>query len=69
MVMSMGFEADIARTALKNTDNNVERAVEWIFSHPDGAPEAGGSEATSGSGPAAAAQSDPTQGLTNGQPR
>jgi len=68
MVMSMGFETDIARTALKNTDNNVERAVEWIFSHPDGAPEAGGSEANSENAPAAV-QSDPTQGLTNGEPR
>jgi len=36
MVMSMGFERGQAEMALRNTDNNVERAIEWIFSHPDG---------------------------------
>jgi len=36
MVMSMGFSAEMAKVALRNTDNNVERAIEWIFSHPDG---------------------------------
>jgi len=36
MVMSMGFEREQAEMALRNTDNNVERAIEWIFSHPDG---------------------------------
>ncbi|XP_052286427.1 ubiquitin carboxyl-terminal hydrolase 5-like isoform X2 [Dreissena polymorpha] len=35
MVMSMGFTAAQATKALKNTDNNLERAVEWIFSHAD----------------------------------
>ncbi|XP_052819393.1 ubiquitin carboxyl-terminal hydrolase 5-like [Mya arenaria] len=33
MIMSMGFSPEQATKALKNTDNNVERAVEWIFSH------------------------------------
>lgn len=36
MVMSMGFSREQAEMALRNTDNNVERAIEWIFSHPDG---------------------------------
>jgi len=36
MVMDMGFTRDQAMTALRNTDNNLERAIEWIFSHPDG---------------------------------
>lgn len=36
MVMSMGFTRDQAEMALRNTDNNLERAIEWIFSHPDG---------------------------------
>merc|ERR1719186_2020072 len=36
MVMSMGFTREQAEMALRNTDNNVERAIEWIFSHPDG---------------------------------
>ena len=35
MVMSMGFTMEQATKALKNTDGNVERAVEWIFSHPN----------------------------------
>ncbi|EFN75726.1 ubiquitin carboxyl-terminal hydrolase 5 [Harpegnathos saltator] len=33
MVMGMGFTIDQATKALKATDNNVERAIEWIFSH------------------------------------
>jgi len=66
MVMSMGFEADMARTALKHTDNVVERAIEWIFSHPDGAPEEPAAVQT----PAANTSSgDCLQGLTNGEPR
>jgi len=36
MVMSMGFTRDQSEMALRNTDNNLERAIEWIFSHPDG---------------------------------
>lgn len=32
-VMSMGFTKDQATKALKATNNNVERAVDWIFSH------------------------------------
>ena len=50
MVMSMGFGRDQAEMALRNTDNNVERAIEWIFSHPDGeepAPAGGDSGAQS----------------------
>ena len=47
MVMSMGFERPQAEAALRNTDNNVERAVEWIFSHPEGEPAS-----SSGSAPA-----------------
>ncbi len=31
----MGFTVPQARKALKETDCNVERAVEWLFSHPD----------------------------------
>ena len=31
----MGFSRDKAILALKKTDNNVERAVDWIFSHMD----------------------------------
>lgn len=33
MVMSMGFTQNQAMKALRATDNHLERAVEWIFSH------------------------------------
>lgn len=32
-IQNMGFTAPQAKLALQNTDNNVERAVDWIFSH------------------------------------
>lgn len=35
MVMSMGFTRQQALTALKATSDNVERAVDWIFTHMD----------------------------------
>ncbi|KAJ8680108.1 hypothetical protein QAD02_015895 [Eretmocerus hayati] len=33
MVMSMGFTKDQATKALKATNNNLERAADWVFSH------------------------------------
>ncbi|XP_012275287.1 ubiquitin carboxyl-terminal hydrolase 5 [Orussus abietinus] len=33
MVMAMGFTKEQATKALKETDNNLERAADWIFSH------------------------------------
>ena len=63
MVMSMGFSMDQAKVALQNTDNNVERAIEWIFSHPDGAPPAAAASSTGG-------QSDDSNAVvTDGPPR
>lgn len=35
MIVSMGFSPSQANKALEATDNNVERAVDWIFSHAD----------------------------------
>lgn len=35
MLGSMGFGAPQAKKALKETGGDVERAVEWLFSHPD----------------------------------
>ncbi|KAK9461210.1 uncharacterized protein V1516DRAFT_675289 [Lipomyces oligophaga] len=35
MLESMGFTAAQARKALKETGGDIERAVEWVFSHPD----------------------------------
>jgi len=61
MVMSMGFSKDQAEMALRNTDNNVERAIEWIFSHPDGEPaEAAGGHQE---------QQQGTSNISNGDPR
>ena len=71
MLVEMAFTREQATKALKMTDNNMERAVEWIFSHPndlgtdpeeDHEPEAGGAAGGSGN----ANNSD--KNLTNGQP-
>ncbi|NXF02087.1 UBP13 hydrolase, partial [Smithornis capensis] len=35
IIISMGFQRNLALQALKATNNNLERALEWIFSHPD----------------------------------
>lgn len=35
MLGAMGFNVPQARKALKETSGDVERAVEWLFSHPD----------------------------------
>jgi len=33
MMMAMGFPEKKCKKALKNCDNNVERATDWLFSH------------------------------------
>ena len=33
-LMDMAFTRQQAINALKMTDNNIERAVDWIFAHP-----------------------------------
>ncbi|GHJ87626.1 hypothetical protein NliqN6_4028 [Naganishia liquefaciens] len=35
MLADMGFTHAQAKKALRETDGNAERAVEWLFSHPD----------------------------------
>ncbi|EFX02809.1 ubiquitin carboxyl-terminal hydrolase [Grosmannia clavigera kw1407] len=35
MLMSMGFAEAQAKRALRETSGDVERAIEWVFSHPD----------------------------------
>uniref|UniRef100_A0A1B6CS55 Ubiquitin carboxyl-terminal hydrolase 14 n=1 Tax=Clastoptera arizonana TaxID=38151 RepID=A0A1B6CS55_9HEMI len=35
MIMGMGFTKTQATKALKETNNEVDRAVDWIFSHPE----------------------------------
>ncbi|CAN8106564.1 unnamed protein product [Discula destructiva] len=39
MLGAMGFAAPQAKKALKETGGDMERAVEWLFSHPDDAGE------------------------------
>jgi len=57
LVMSMGLSRAQAEAGLRNTDNNVERAVDWIFSHPDGEVEQG-----------AVSTETNTSSLTDGEP-
>lgn len=45
MLADMGFTEKQARKALRETGDNAERAVEWLFSHPDDT----GEDAASGS--------------------
>lgn len=40
MITSMGYNDIQALAALKATDNNLERAIDWIFSHMDDMDEA-----------------------------
>ncbi|XP_005146978.1 ubiquitin carboxyl-terminal hydrolase 13 [Melopsittacus undulatus] len=35
IIISMGFQRNLAIRALKATNNNLERGLEWIFSHPE----------------------------------
>ncbi|NXE07040.1 UBP13 hydrolase, partial [Lophotis ruficrista] len=35
IIISMGFQRNLAIRALKATNTNLERALEWIFSHPE----------------------------------
>ncbi|KAK5114519.1 hypothetical protein LTR62_002454 [Meristemomyces frigidus] len=40
-LQNMGFSAPQARQALKETGGDMERAVDWLFSHPDAAGDFG----------------------------
>ncbi|KIM24164.1 hypothetical protein M408DRAFT_331920 [Serendipita vermifera MAFF 305830] len=42
MLQDMGFTAAQASKALRETSGNMERAVEWLFSHPDDAGDSSG---------------------------
>lgn len=33
--MNLGFSRNHAITALRETNNNIERAADWIFNHPE----------------------------------
>eukprot|EP00026_Physarum_polycephalum_P002958 Phypoly_transcript_02967.p1 GENE.Phypoly_transcript_02967~~Phypoly_transcript_02967.p1 ORF type:complete len:805 (+),score=171.44 Phypoly_transcript_02967:45-2459(+) len=62
MLGAMGFTPAQAAKALRNTDNNVERAADWLFSHTDELDKPDDEPAAS-SGSAAR---DPKQGLRDG---
>ncbi|KAJ7256532.1 ubiquitin carboxyl-terminal hydrolase 14 [Mycena haematopus] len=53
MLSDMGFTSAQARKALRETSGNAERAVEWLFNHPDdtGADDAPSSTAAPASAP------------------
>jgi ubiquitin carboxyl-terminal hydrolase 5/13 len=51
MLDAMGFSGPRATKALKETNGNVERAIEWLFNHPDD--EGTSDEAPAGEGAAA----------------
>ncbi|CAK4003585.1 Ubiquitin carboxyl-terminal hydrolase 14 [Lecanosticta acicola] len=54
---SMGFSAPQARQALKETGGDMERAVDWLFSHPDATGDFGDDVADAADGSADAAAS------------
>jgi len=66
-LMAMSFSEAQARKALKNTQNNVERAVDWIFSHPD---DLGGDDEPEQQAvdPSASSAGGTLQNLTDGAP-
>lgn len=55
MLMSMGFDQAKAEKALRSTGGDMERAIEWVFNHPDddGAVEAPAADGLSSSSAAA----------------
>ncbi|RXG61251.1 UBX domain-containing protein 1 [Armadillidium vulgare] len=70
MLMSMGFTTAQATLALKETQNNLERAADWIFSHQpelDALVAAAEGGCSSGEGEAVGATKDVP--FTNGEPK
>lgn len=68
MLLGMGMPEKKCIKALKETDNNTERAVDWIFSHPDDDGTMAEEGSSGGSNPAGGASSK-TKSLTNGEPK
>ncbi|CAK5277562.1 unnamed protein product [Mycena citricolor] len=52
MLADMGFTSAQAKKALRETSGNVERAVEWLFNHPDDMGEDSDTNSSSASAPA-----------------
>jgi ubiquitin carboxyl-terminal hydrolase 5/13 len=55
MMCSMGFAENMVKKALRETDGNIDRAVEWLFSHPAEQEDIGGDDGPA-SAPSAEAQ-------------
>ncbi len=66
MLMDMSFTREQAAKALRKTDNNMERAVDWIFSHPG---DTGADSDEEGATAEAAGASGSMAALTNGSPK
>ena len=66
MLMDMSFTREQAIKALKMTDNNMERAVDWIFAHPG---DMGGDEADEASADNDTNEANDKANLTNGSPK
>eukprot|EP00741_Cyanophora_paradoxa_P017291 tig00020961_g16701.t1 len=62
MLCDMGFTPAQARKALRSTDNNMERAVEWLFSHPGDTGEEAPAPAPAAAGSAGAPAGPPPAG-------
>jgi len=71
MLMDMSFTREQAIKALKMTDNNMERAVDWIFNHPGdmGGDDAADDDTNEASTSNAEAAANDKVNLTNGSPK
>ncbi|KAM6495283.1 hypothetical protein JOM56_009906 [Amanita muscaria] len=62
MLADMGFTDKQAKKALRETASNMERAVEWLFSHPDDNGEDDGGDPSSSSAAPATTQNTEIRG-------
>ncbi|BFG29347.1 hypothetical protein CerSpe_156210 [Prunus speciosa] len=54
MLLSFGFQEDVARTALKASGGDIEKATDWIFNNPDASVSTDMDATTSENAPTAA---------------
>ncbi|KAI9328678.1 hypothetical protein DFJ73DRAFT_800540 [Zopfochytrium polystomum] len=55
-LIDMGFSRAQAKKAMSQTDNNMERAVDWLFSHMDDIPDEAADDGAAGTAAHASAQ-------------
>ncbi len=65
-LVSMGITEAKCKKALRKTDNNLERAIDWIFSHPEDDGTEDSADGSSGSG--AQQQHQQSRQLSDGDP-